>query len=334
MSMSESNGGGAATPAFEAHRILLAVNPGASNVHLAKSVEIELRDSNLNLPITVVETLPDGLRANQDHFAEHLEEGDCIVAVTGDGGLRAVLSALLLPELRDKVPKIAATTVGGGDQCDMRWALHGSSDSRPSEVIQNGLVRPTRAITWSSLFEDKLTESIAFSYNGNGKTAIGAGIANAKDYHEAPKFSRQAGLVYETLRDRSHFTCEWLGGIAAAEPEELSDVSFFAGPRMAGHFYPRSRLYDQQQRLYVVRTGRGVLNTIVHMGLLAGGAPIGTLTNQELKFRVEGDTGAHFDGEGPLIVPSGSVVTVDRHPTQINLIYSPHMLPPHLRPKD
>lgn len=330
--MSESNGGAESIPAFDAQRVLLVVNPGASHAQLATSVGSELQDSDLGLPIEVVPTIRGGIRANQEYFAERIEEGDCIVVVAGDGGVREALSALLLPEFRDKLGNIVATTVGGGDRCDMRWSLHGLSDARPSDVIKNGLVRPTSAITWHSLFEEEAKGSVAFSYNGHGKTAIGAGVANEEDYHDATRLLREADLVYEVLTNSNFFKCEWLGGIKAPGPEELSDLSIFAGPRMAGQFHLGSRHYDEKQRLHVVRTGRGPLRTVANMGLLALGVPIGTLTDQELKFKVIGPIKVHFDGEGPLDVPSGSEITVGRHPAQIKLLYSPHMLPPRMRP--
>jgi hypothetical protein len=330
--MSENNGGAATAPAFRINRVLLAVNRFASNAAIANDVETELRESRLNLPVEVVETVPGGMSANQEHFGKHIEEGDCVVTVGGDGGFRDVLSALLLPEFEHKLDNIVATTLGGGDQCDMRWSLHGQSKAAPSEIILDGLVWPLRPITWLRLSDEGARESIAFSYIGHGWTAEGAGLANRPDFHNRSKLIREADLALDVLADDTTFRCEWLGGVAVGTTEVLGDLSIFAGPRMAGRFHPQSRHWDAEQRHYVVRTGPGIADKLLQMGGLAAGLPVGTLTDQPLDFKVYGDTRVHFDGEGPIDVPFGSEIIVDRHPTEIKLLYSRHMLPPRNRP--
>ena len=310
---------------YDYDRLLVYYRPDGPSVNIARRQIDDLQESKYAHKVDIRETSPHGAEANQELFANTLQEGDILVLVTGDGTANLAIQALTNQYLisKESLRRTPILPLGGGYANDLDVMLN---DSRhriaPSDIIEHGRVvgfRPIKATMTA-------TDGVGRTRHAGAYISLGASAQSAWDInqpaHRSSRLQKIPGVkdlhkgaaIARSLYGASMFKLEQEG-----DERETYELIFANGWRMAkGVLHFSQRLTDRG--VYWCEVGGKDFTTLsCTVGQLLLRNLRGHTVDGATEFTIRTSTFIQFDGEAERI-PYGTGISIGPADIALNAV--------------
>lgn len=222
-------------------RIVFIQNPVSTHANRARHRLAELRAAFPDIPMTIIQTVPGGRKANQKELRKHaalLGESTLLCIAAGDGTVGMIIDTLLThPFYTKSMRRTPILPVWTGNANDLAHMLNGSAfQSRLPHIVTDGHVTPVWPIHCKLVYPDGRTSThLACCYVSFGASAVaaetlGRAISRTHVLHNVSpiRFLHELLVVtFSLLRTRTFRVIDDAGTTPVFE------YIFFNGPRFA-----------------------------------------------------------------------------------------------------
>lgn len=297
-------------------RIVFIQNPVSTHANRAVHRLNELRAAFPSVPLTLIQTVPGGRKANQKELRKHAAlfgESTLLCIAAGDGTVGMIIETLLTdPFYTKSMRRMPILPVWAGNANDLAHMLNGAAyKSRLPHIITSGKVTPVWPIHCTlNLPNGRTITHLACCYISFGATAVAAetlshAISRTHVLHNIAfiRFLHEMLVVtFSMLRTKTFDITDEAGTVPVFE------YIFFNGPRFAKISRVHRKLTDVGFHMAKVQ-GKNVRTIARTLAGLTHPKKSQNYQATEVKFTLNDPTPVQFDGE-TLHVPAGTKVIV------------------------
>jgi len=307
--------GAAAGGRFEMARAVVIYSPAYA--HLLDACVEDLQGSPFGKDLLSLQTVAGGWEANVGQLADHLQPGDVLAVIGGEGTFGDVAGALISKEIGDVGSEVGITSIDGGGGHDIRRATHRAWPRSPSWRLAHSRVHKAWALNVTLQHADgEPAQHQAFSYAGLGRSAEQTPVVAGSEYKNDLPVWRDFKIAMGILASKTNFKIEDNQGTSGW----LAELDIVKGGRMGKA--SRWPIRHQDEAFLVKTTPDHTPTVLLTAAQLLTNTVTGYRRATDYGFVVQTPTQMHVDGEPPIELAAQTTVRVGLSDRNYNLLAS------------